>query len=544
MRQYIFPAGQPSVPGPAATDDHPQLADNARLRAENARLLLERATLASFIAASEPTDDRATNLTRVVAAAAAALDCPSAALLLYTQDGEHTGEAHFAGYSAPAEAQFQALAQPPRAVPTEQLVLATGRPVIAVIAPDDRSRPRPDPVGEAAHLLVIPLLRSGRLGGCLRVERPLTARPFDQHEADFSTALAALLSLLLGRADSYDAAQRRAVRADALREIGRELSAELDLDRFCATASQHLTRLMDVQDCWFGLWDEVAGELSIPLYIRAGEHRDDFAAVRLRPEDDRGLSCALLTERQTIHVPDYLQECQRRGLAAFAPAGEWAGLAWVGVPLLSNGRLIGALAVERFHRVFTSEEVILLESLAGHLAAALENARLFAELRAMAATDPLTGLANHRHIHERLEQELARAARHGRPLAVAMLDLNNFKAYNDTNGHQAGDQLLRVVARVLCTGARATDIAGRYGGDEFLLVLPETTAPEAAALLDRIRGRLHTAAVATIPGDASRVSIGVGIAVYPEDAASAHELVAHADGALYADKRAYHAAAR
>jgi len=287
-------------------------------------------------------------------------------------------------------------------VPTEQPLLATERPLIAVLGPDDRMRPRPDPDGRAAHLLVIPLFRHGRLGGCLRVERPLVARPFDHNDADFSADLAALLSLLLGRADSFDAAQRRAVRADALREIGRELSAELDLDRFCATASQHLTRLMDAQDCWFGLWDEAAGELSIPLYIHAGERRADFADVRLRPEDDRGLSCALITERRTIHVPDYLQECQRRGLAAYAPDGDWAGLAWVGVPLLSNGRLIGALAVERFHRVFSAEEVMLLEALAGHLAASLENARLFAELRTMAATDPLTGLANHRHIHERL----------------------------------------------------------------------------------------------------------------------------------------------
>ncbi len=528
---------------PAAIHNYPLLAENARLRAENARLLVERAALASFIAASEPTEDREHNLARIVAAAAAALDSPSAALLLYSVAGDRTVEGHFAGYAAPEEARRRALEQPPSAVPTEQHLRVIERPVITVLDPDDHTRPRPDLAGGAAHLLVIPLFRHDRLGGCLRLERPLNARPFDHHDAALSAQLAGLLALLLSRADGYDAAQRRAVRADALREIGRELSTELDLERFCQTASRHLTRLMDAQDLWFGLWDEVAGELSIPLYIRAGRRRDDYDTMRLRPEDNRGLASALLTERKTINVPDYLQECQRRGLAAIVPDGEWVGLAWIGVPLLSNGHLVGVLAVERFHRLFSAEEVMLLESLAGHLAASLENARLFAELRSMAATDPLTGLANHRHIHERLAQELARAARHGQPLAVAMLDLNDFKSYNDTHGHQAGDQLLRAVAQALRAETRATDIVGRYGGDEFLLVLPDTATPEAVALLDRIRARLHAASTPPTPAGTVRVTTGVGLAFYPTDAITAHELVARADAALYADKRAYHAAA-
>lgn len=548
MRQQAIPAARATAPPPAAIRDRPPLAaEQQRLWAENARLRAERAALAAF-AATEPTDDRAANLDRLAAAAATALAAPSAALLLYSppehDGGVQTIEAAFAGYAAPAEARLRARDCPPDAVPTEQLAIATGRPVIAIVGPDDRSRPRPDPAADPAHLLVVPIVRTGRVGGCLRVERPLDRRPFDHHDASFSVELAALLALLIGRAEGYAAAQRRAVRADALREIGRELSAELDLDRFCATASRHLTRLMDVRDCWIGLWDAAAGELAILLYICDGARRDEFNTLRVRPEEARGLACALLTERRTIHVPDYLLECQRRGLAAITLDGDWRGLAWIGVPLVSGGRLIGAMAVERFGGTFSLEEATLLEALAGHLAAALENARLFAELRALALADPLTGLANHRHAHERLADALAGAAARGEPLAVAMLDLNHFKRYNDTYGHQVGDALLRAVAAVLREESPPGGLAGRYGGDEFVLVLPGFDRAEAEAVLDRIRGRLRTAAVATTPGDQLLVTTSGGVASYPADAATAHDLIALADAALYREKRARHAERR
>ena len=162
------------------------------------------------------------------------------------------------------------------------------------------------------------------------------------------------------------------------------------------------------------------------------------------------------------------------------------------------------------------------------------------QTRRMANTDGLTGLYNHRHLQERLQQEVERADRYGRPLSVIMADLDHFKSFNDAFGHPRGDELLIAVARTLRQLSRATDILARYGGEEFTLVLPETSAVEAQVLAERVRqcvAALEIDAVPTRRGAEPGVTLSLGVAAY-NLGDSKEDLIEAADVALYQAKRA------
>ena len=161
----------------------------------------------------------------------------------------------------------------------------------------------------------------------------------------------------------------------------------------------------------------------------------------------------------------------------------------------------------------------------------------FRRVASQATTDGLTGLANRRTLDEELVLEWRRADRVGESLAFILLDLDDFKQVNDTHGHPAGDAVLRAVGQVLLGGVRQVDLAGRYGGEEFALILPETDLPGAINLAERLRVALETTPVGLANGKTLQVTASFGVAL-KDELASADELVAVADEALYAAKRA------
>lgn len=159
-----------------------------------------------------------------------------------------------------------------------------------------------------------------------------------------------------------------------------------------------------------------------------------------------------------------------------------------------------------------------------------------AKLAQLAVTDPLTGLHNRRSVYSHLEREFVRAKRYEHPLAVAMLDIDHFKKVNDTYGHQTGDQVIRLVADALRRTIRQTDLAGRFGGEEFLILAPETGREHALTMAERIRLAVEEASAVSPGGPPVTVSIGVATTEVP-DATSSEELVRLADEALYRAKR-------
>ena len=208
-------------------------------------------------------------------------------------------------------------------------------------------------------------------------------------------------------------------------------------------------------------------------------------------------------------------------------------------PLLAQQRLVGLLLLgeKRDQRPFTSEELELLNLLSHHVATVFENARLFES----ATFEGLTGILRREAILEELDRELNRALRYHRPLALALADLDHFKAVNDRHGHLAGDLLLKRAAQALAAPLRATDAVGRFGGEEFLVVLPETDLAGAVAVAEKLRQTVADLAVELDDGTLLKVTVSIGLAAVDAEAEwspTALELLAEADRALYRAKGA------
>lgn len=207
------------------------------------------------------------------------------------------------------------------------------------------------------------------------------------------------------------------------------------------------------------------------------------------------------------------------------------------VPLLSQGDTLAVLHLRRAGGQSLTDDVQRLAgALAEQLSLAVGNLRLQETLRSGSERDPLTDLYNRRHLEISLQRELARARRHGFPVSLVMLDVDYFKAFNDTNGHDAGDEVLRSVAHVLKRHTRAEDVACRYGGEEFLIVLPDCAVDDAYSKGEAIREAIAQLHAFSRGVALPRITASLGIACYPEDGERMEDLIAAADAALYKAK--------
>jgi diguanylate cyclase (GGDEF)-like protein/putative nucleotidyltransferase with HDIG domain len=304
-------------------------------------------------------------------------------------------------------------------------------------------------------------------------------------------------------------AVERAAQADSLRELSVTLVSNTDIKDVFAVLTDHAVQMTTAQRGRLILSSQ-EGFTVVASATRSGTAP---AAPEDEPMDEHQLSQAAGT-----------------GEAVFAADSK--GLV---VPIASGEGVTAILSLSQSGGVFTNQDLFAVNALSGSTAVTLANALRYQRSRQEATTDGLTGLVNVSEFRRRLDAAFARQDRKSTPLSLLLIDFDHFKSVNDELGHQHGDLVLQMGARIVKAAARAQDVVARYGGDELAVMVADTNATGAQRLAYRIVDAVHSAAVSTIPGH--HLTFSVGVASYPEDAFTAGELVAAADQALYLAKR-------
>jgi len=273
--------------------------------------------------------------------------------------------------------------------------------------------------------------------------------------------------------------------------------------------------------------------------VRAANGADHAIDRIITPGE--GLAGRAIRERAVIKVEHYGRDAFPTTLRADTPADEYASA--LGVPLVRDGAALGALTVGRLDpaRLFTGLELEALELLAGDVTLALSNAFLHAEVAELAIRDGLTGLHNRRYFDEAFPQLIAARARLPAtirpPLSIILFDLDHFGAFNNDHGHQVGDAVLRRFGQIIADRVRASDLGVRYGGEEFVVVLPGAARDGAAHLADEIRLALASATVGGADGAPLSVTVSAGCATMDEAEPTGEALIRAADMGLIMAKR-------
>lgn len=239
----------------------------------------------------------------------------------------------------------------------------------------------------------------------------------------------------------------------------------------------------------------------------------------------------------SIQEPMYIVES---AAISSVPALREEGIVFMtSIPLLSNNQTIGLLFLaSRISRELDFDFAALLSLVGNHVSHIIDKIKLFQETKRLSITDGLTGLYNSRYFYRYLELEIARTRRYGNSFSLMLFDIDNFKSLNDTYGHQAGDDVLQELARIFKAVSRETDVVVRYGGEEFLIILPSTSEEEAIALATRILKSVADTRIRISATEQVSITVSGGIASFPKNAATAKDLLNAADSAMYAAKKA------
>ena len=318
----------------------------------------------------------------------------------------------------------------------------------------------------------------------------------------------------------------------ALRLIISEINSTLELDKVLDLIIQKAIQVVKAERGSLMLFDHKKEELYIKSSVRLS--KKTVSVVRIKPGE--GVAGWVFKEGKPLLVKEGEKDPRFKKFEE----EEEELKSVISVPLKIKNKVIGVINADdkREGDFFSIDDLNLFSTFANQAAIAIQNAQLHQEVKQQAITDGLTGLYNFRYFQERLEEEVKRAQRFKRPLALIMADIDHFKKFNDTYGHLKGNKVLKSLANILRSNIREVDIVARYGGEEFIIILPEADREEAEKIAERIRSKVEKCNFADEKNHPERkITISLGITSCFQENITPQGLVQKVDQALYQAKR-------
>lgn len=326
--------------------------------------------------------------------------------------------------------------------------------------------------------------------------------------------------------------QREAGEVAVFHELGKALTSSLQLDQVLRTIMEKIDEFLHPDTWSLLLVDEAKQELYFELAIGKGAQ----ALKEVRIKMGQGIAGWVAQQGQAVIVPDVSQDT--RFFAKVDEKTKMETRSIVAVPVrfrdhcLGVIELVNCVGADGFHQ----RDLALLEALADFAAIALENARHVQRIHELTITDDCTSLYNARHLNFMLETEVYRSHRYGYEFSILFIDLDFFKKVNDTHGHLMGSKLLGEIGEMIKSHCRLIDFAFRYGGDEFVVLLPQTSKENACRVARRLHRMIREGTWLESEGISVRITASVGVATYPTDSQTKVDLLHMADEAMYVVK--------
>ncbi|MBT0664868.1 sensor domain-containing diguanylate cyclase [Geobacter pelophilus] len=325
------------------------------------------------------------------------------------------------------------------------------------------------------------------------------------------------------------ALKRRDAELATMVEIGKTLTSTLQLDEILEVIMEQVSSLLQPKAWSLLLVDEESGDLVFEIAVSP----TDVNLKGTRLERGAGIAGWVAEHGEPLLIPDVNKDS--RFCDVIDRAASFTTRSVICIPVKSRERTLGVVELVNslVEESFNEADLKILTTIADFAAIAIENAKIHDEVRLLAVTDELTGLWNARRFNELLEYEFERSKRYGGELSLIFIDLDHFKSVNDTHGHLVGSRLLSEVGRLLGRSIRKVDSAARFGGDEFVLMFPNTSKEWGRVLAERLCRILRETEFRGDNGALLNVTGSFGVAAYPDDADSSRELLGMADKAMY-----------